>query len=246
MVKPGDNLAEQIVGALGLNEVVLQDGDVVVVTSKIVSKAEGQVYDVTKLTVSERAEALSALTGKESHFVEMVLRESTEVSRARQDVLLVRHRLGFVSANAGLDHSNLGHHNDDLVLLLPKDPDRSARDIRDHLEIDSGVRVAVVLSDTHGRPFRKGNIGVAIGVSGLTPLVIQRGEADLFGRVLLATDIPLADQLASAAGMVTGEAAEGWPVVVIRGARHVTGDGSAKDLIWPAHMDLYAAPDKQY
>lgn len=238
-VAAGDVLAEVIQAALVAAGLALADGDVVVVASKIVSKAEGRIIDLSGLTVSDRARKLAEITGKDEAFVEAVLSESTDVSRAAPNVLVVRHRLGFTSANAGLDRSNYAG-SDHTVLALPLDPDASAGAIRAGLEAATGTQLAVVIADTHGRPFRRGNVGVAIGLSGLQALVDKRGETDRHGRVLEATFIPTADQLAGAAALVGGEAAEGLPVVIIRGAPFVTSDASrASDLVRSPEEDLY-------
>src|SRR5260370_38278551 len=166
IVQPGDDLVTLIVGALAAQSTSLADGDVVVITSKIVSKAEGRFVDLGTVNPSTRACSLAAATDKDPRLVELVLRESTSVSRARPGILIVRHRLGFTSSLAGIDHSNVGG-GDDLVLLLPQDPCISAVPLRAGLEAASGARLAVVLTDTHGRPLRRRDIGVAICVDGL-------------------------------------------------------------------------------
>ena len=238
-VTDGDVVSEIIAHAVDAAGIELVDGDVVVVASKIISKAEGRVIDLTQLTVSDRARKLAEITGKEEAFVEAVLSESTDVSRAAPNVLVVRHRLGFTSANAGLDRSNYGGP-DHTVLALPLDPDASAEALRAGLESATGLKLAVVIADTHGRPFRRGTVGVAIGLSGLEALVDKRGEMDRQGRVLEATFIPTADQLAGAAALVGGEADEGLPVVIVRGAPVVASDSArAGDLIRSAEEDLY-------
>lgn len=235
LVQPGDDLPAVLLDALAADGVVLDDGDVLVVASKLVSKAEGRIVDLATVPPSAEAEELAAKVDKDPRVVELVLRESTHVSRAVKGVLLVRHRLGFVSANAGLDRSNL--EGEEAVLLLPLDPDASARAIRERCR---PADVGVVIADTHGRAFRQGNVGVAIGVAGIEALIDMRGDTDLFGRVLEATMVPMADQLAGAGTMVGGEAAEGLPLVVVRGLRPPSGDGRAAELVWPPEMDLYA------
>lgn len=242
IVRPGDDLVALIVDALAAQSTPLADGDVVVITSKIVSKAEGRFVDLGTVTPSARACTLAATTDKDPRLVELVLRESTGVSRARPGILIVRHRLGFTSSLAGIDHSNVGG-GDDLVLLLPADPDASAARLRAGLESVSGKRLAVVLTDTHGRAFRRGNIGVAIGVAGLPSLLDLRGEVDLFGRVLIATEVPLADMVAAAAGLIAGETVERLPVVVLRGLA-LSGDGRGADLVRPLAQDLYSASEQ--
>ncbi len=246
MVQPGDDLAAQILQSASVTGIELADGDVVVVTSKIVSKAEGRVFDLRDVEPSARAERFASFTDKDPAMVELVLRESTDVIRARPGVLLVRHRLGFISAAAGIDRSNVGAADENIVLLLPEDPDASADRLRTELEQATGARVGVILTDSHGRPFRRGNAGVAIGVSGITALHQLEEQPDLFGRPLGPTSqVPIGDLLASAAILVGGEAAEGVPVVVVRGLK-VQGDGRSQDLQRPPEQDLFGYPDAYY
>jgi coenzyme F420-0:L-glutamate ligase/coenzyme F420-1:gamma-L-glutamate ligase len=240
LVVAGDDVAALIGEALAALGRTLEPHDVVVVASTIISKAENRYVDLTGIEPSARAIELAAATEKDPRLVEVVLSESTAVSRAVPGVLIVRHRLGFVSANAGVDFSN-ATGSADVGILLPIDPDHSATVIRDRLASRFGVApLAVVISDTHGRAFRRGNLNVAIGIAGIPPLLDARGSADLYGRVLEATSIPLADQVAAAAGLVTGEAAEGLPVVVVRGLRFDAADAPADDLNWPPALDLFA------
>ncbi len=239
LVQPGDDLARLILDSLRAAELALAEGDVLVITSKIVSKAEGRILDLRTLTPSARAHEITEKTGKDPRLVEAVLAESTEVSRMRTGVLIVRHRLGFTSANAGIDHSNVGPNGEEWVLLLPADPDVSAARLRDALQTAAGVSVGIIISDTHGRPFRLGNVGVAIGVAGIPALLDLRGRPDLFGRILQATDIALADEIAAAADLLSGQAAEGLPVTLVRGLRFPPTDGRAADLVRPPEMDLY-------
>jgi len=248
MVQPGDDVAGQILESASATGIDLADGDVVVITSKIVSKAEGRIFDLRTIEPSARAERFASFTDKDPAMVELVLRESTDVIRARPGVLLVRHRLGFISAAAGIDRSNVGagEGDENIVLLLPEDPDASATRIRGRLEEATGVRLGVLLTDSHGRPFRRGNAGVAIGVSGITALHQLEEQPDLFGRPLGPTSqVPIGDLLASAAILVGGEAAEGVPVVVVRGLQ-VQGDGTSADLQRPAEQDLFGYPDAHY
>jgi coenzyme F420-0:L-glutamate ligase/coenzyme F420-1:gamma-L-glutamate ligase len=175
-----------------------------------------------------------------------VLQESVAVVRARPNVLLVRHRLGFISAAAGIDRSNVGS-DDDTVLLLPEDPDASAARLCEAFAAAGAPNLAVVLSDSHGRAFRHGNVGVAIGAAGLPALIDLEGQPDLFGRPLTtASRLPLADLVASAATLVTGESAEGRPVVVVRGLQWTLPPGRASDLVRPIEQDLFAAADEDY
>ena len=239
MIQAGDDLVALILAGLERGGMTLQAGDVLVVTSKIVSKAEGRQLDLRTIAPSERAYDLAAATDKDARLVEAILRESTSISRYRQGVLIVRHRLGFTSANAGIDHSNVGIEGEDWVLLLPEDPDTSAQRLHDALFERTGLRIGIVISDTHGRPFRVGNVGVAVGVAGIPAVLDFRGQHDLFGRELRATIIALADGVASAAGLISGEADEARPVVLVRGLRLPDGAGRAADLIREPSQDLY-------
>lgn len=237
---PGDDLAELIAAGLDRARLELRDGDVVVVTSKLISRIEDRFVELAAVTTSARAHDLAAITGKDPRLVELILRESTAVSRAAPGVLIVRHRLGFVSANAAIDASNTRADGGASVLLLPVDPDRSARGLREALRARTGATVGVVISDSHGRPFRDGAIGVAVGVAGVPALVDQRGRPDLFGRALEHTFTALGDQLASAAELVTGQADEALPVVVIRGVPFTPGEHTARELVRDPEKDLYA------
>lgn len=239
LIKAGDNLAALIAHCAAEAGIVFQSGDVLVITSKIVSKAEGRRIDLRTITPSPHAFELAEKTGKDPREVELILSESVEVSRYRPGALVVRHRLGFVSASAGIDHSNVGADGEEWVLMLPRDPDASARTLRSQLQALTGARIGIILSDTHGRPHRRGNVGVAIGVAGIPAWVDLRGQPDLFGRVLQHTDIGLADEIAAAADLLSGQAAEGLPVTLIRGLRLPESDGRASDLVRPPETDLY-------
>ena len=239
MVQPGDDLARLIVDALDATGLTLADADILVVTSKLVSKVEGRFVDLSTVTPSERARNVAEITNKDPRLVELVLQESTEISRMRGEVLIVRHRLGFTLANAGIDHSNTGKGDEEWVLLLPEDPDASAATLREQIAERIGVRPAVVITDSHGRPFRMGTVGVAIGLAGLPAVWDRRGERDLSGRLLRVTVTGLGDEIAAAAGLVSGQAAEGFPVVLMQGFPLPDGDGLASDLVRPTDLDLY-------
>ncbi len=238
LIQSGDDLAALILDALHRADLVLHAGDALVITSKIVSKAEGCTVDLAEVTPSAEALHLAEVTRKDARMVELVLRESAAVSRAAPHVLVTQHRLGFVSANSGIDQSNI-ENGADHALLLPADPDASADAIRARLHDSTGVSVGVVISDSHGRPFRIGNIGVAIGVAGLPALVDLRGERDLFGRELKISIQGYADMIASAAGLLSGEGAEGLPVVLVRGLAFASENGRAAELNRPPAQDLY-------
>jgi coenzyme F420-0:L-glutamate ligase / coenzyme F420-1:gamma-L-glutamate ligase len=243
LVRPGDDVAVLIKVALSNAGIVLQPSDVLVVTSKILSRAEGRFVDLSGVTISARASELATLVDKDPRLVELVLSESISVSRAKKGVLVVRHRLGFVGANAGIDASNAvpvdaPEGSGPWVLLLPKDPDRSAERIRRTLSPDGNI--AVLVTDSFGRPFRLGTVGCAVGLAGLPPLWDRRGEDDLYGRKLEQTITGLADQVAAAADLVAGQAAERRAVVLVRGLVFEPAEGTARDLVRPPEEDLYA------
>jgi len=229
--KPGDDLAHHI-AAIGL-----QDHDVIVVAQKIVSKTEGRLVRLPDVTPSPRAVDLAAKVDKDPRVVELILQESVEVVRAIRGVLIVQHRLGFVMANAGIDASNVD--DPEQVLLLPADPDGSARRLRDRLKQVAGVEVGIVINDSWGRAWRVGTTGAAIGVAGLPGVIDMRGQPDLNGRILRVTEIGHADELATAASLLMGQAAEGRPVVVVRGLGPPARDGNAAELVRPKAMDLF-------
>lgn len=244
IVQPGNDVAALLCAALAQAGVELQpEGDVLVVTSKILSRAEDRFVDLSGVQPSAEAHALAARTRKDPRVCELILRESSEVSRAAPNVLVVRHKLGFVSANAGVDESNGRPASDGSgpwVLLLPRDPDGSARAIRAAVRAQFGVDVGVVITDSHGRPFRIGSVGVAIGVAGVPALWDQRGRVDLHGRVLEVTVTALADQIAAAADLVAGQADEGRPLVLVRGLRFTPDEkAGASALLRPVEQDLY-------
>src|SRR5262249_41434974 len=214
LIRAGDDLVELIASAFGRNGVTPRTGDVLVVAQKIVSKAEGRILDLATVEPSEKARALAAEIDKDPRLVEVVLSESVRVVRTRRGLLVVEHKLGFIMANAGVDQSNVAPADGPAyVLLLPKNPDRSAEMLRRGLEAATGVDVAVVINDSFGRPWRQGTVGVAIGVAGLPAVVDLRGQADLFGRKLEVSVIGFADEVAAAASLLMGQADEALPAV---------------------------------
>ena len=237
IIQPGDDLARMLLASLRTFQP--QDGDVLAITSKIVSKAEGRFVNLRDVTPSERAQELAQVTRKDARLVELILRESAVVSRAAPGVLITQHRVGFISANAAIDHSNVSTDMD-MVLLMPVDPDRSAGQMQQCLSQSLGVHIAVVIVDSHGRPHRLGTVGVAGGVAGMPGVEDWRGRPDLFGYQLQHTDIGLADMVASAATLLLGQAAEGVPAVLVRGVTYSRRDGTAAEIIRPPHMNLYA------
>lgn len=238
MVLPGADLAALIVAALQADSLSLQDGDVVAVAQKVVSKSENRFVDLSAVVPSERAEVLAAEVDKDPRLVDVILGESRRVLRHRKGVLIVVHRLGMVMANAGVDASNVDG-GDDQVLLLPEAPDESAARLCKRLRAACGANIGVVITDSPGRAWRRGSVNIAIGVAGLAAVVDRRGQLDLFGRPLGATQIGHADQIAAAAGLVQGQADEGLPIVIVRGLGAETLAGRAADLIRDEAEDLF-------
>ncbi|KAA3657871.1 MAG: coenzyme F420-0:L-glutamate ligase [Chloroflexi bacterium] len=239
-VQPGDNVAELVMAGLETAVITPQPYDIITIAQKIISKAEGRYVRLADVTPSSRAIEVAQQTDKDPRLVALILQESDEISRMRRGVLVVRHRLGFTSANAGIDRSNVAQtEGDERVLLLPEDPDASAAHIRAVLQEKYGVPLGVVITDSHGRPFRLGTVGVAIGVAGIPALWDRRGESDLYGFKLEHTDVGVADEIAAAAGLLMGQAAEGTPVVIVRGLNLPVADGKASDLVRAKEMDLY-------
>ncbi|TCT05001.1 coenzyme F420-0:L-glutamate ligase [Aquabacter spiritensis] len=240
-IRPGTDLADEILGAAARNGLRLADGDIVVIAQKIVSKAEGRSVRLEAIVPGAAAQALAHTTGKDPRLAELVLGESAAVLRARRNVVVVEHRLGHVMANAGVDRSNLDAAPDDeaVVLLLPEDPDRSAAALRDRLRAATGVRLGVVISDSFGRAWRLGTVGVALGLAGPPAVIDRRGEADLYGRPLQVTEIGFADAVAAAAVLVMGEGAEGCPVAVVRGQSWSESRQTARDGLRPRSEDMF-------
>jgi coenzyme F420-0:L-glutamate ligase/coenzyme F420-1:gamma-L-glutamate ligase len=238
-IAAGADLPTVIQKALAAADLSLQDGDVLVVTHKIVSKAEGRVIDLATVTPSPRALALAKETEKDPRIVELILRESRGVIRQRGATLIMETHHGWICANAGVDRSNVAEPEVEAVLLLPEDPDDSAARLREALIAATGAEIAVIISDTHGRAWRQGVVNIAIGVAGMTPIDDLRGHHDLFGYELRITTVARADELAAAAGLVIGQAAEGLPVVLIRGAAYTPGDGRATDMQRSPEQDLF-------
>ncbi len=239
LIDTGDDLAALIARAIRESGLALQDGDVLVITSKIVSKAEGRWVDLNTVIPGKEAIQVAEQCGKDPREVAVILGESTRISRIRHNLLITEHRLGFISANAGMDHSN-ARPGGQWRLLLPEDPDRSARSLRQQLNAAFGVTAAVIISDSHGRPFRLGTVGVAVGAAGLPALWDLRGRPDLFGSILQVTEVGFADEIAAAAGLVLGQADEAIPVVIVRGLSYPADDRAcAANLIRPREMDLY-------
>lgn len=242
LIQPGDNLGEILFNAAQKTGLTWQDGDILVVAQKIVSKAEGRLVNLQTVTPSKAALDLAAATDKDPRLAELILQESRAILRTRPGTVIVEHRLGFICANAGIDHSNVrgeGGQAEDWVLLLPCDPEGSAASLRAYLENASGMHLGVLIIDSHGRAWRLGTVGVSIGLSGLPGLVDLRGEPDLFGFHLRITQVGAADELAAAASLMMGQAAEGTPAVHVRGFPYPLRDGSLKELLRPPESDLF-------
>jgi coenzyme F420-0:L-glutamate ligase/coenzyme F420-1:gamma-L-glutamate ligase len=234
-IRVGDDLAALIRQAIHENGFALESHDLLVIAQKIVSKAEGRLVRLTEVTPSVEAEALALKVQKDPRFVELVLRESTEVVRAVPNILITRHRCGWVMANAGIDRSNIPNA-EDHVLLLPEDCDASARRLREALAPE---HPAVIISDSFGRPWREGTVNVALGVAGYASVLDLRGTVDREGRTLQSTQIALADAIAAGAGLVMGESTEGIPVTLVRGLDFSAPLSDGRSLVRPSEGDLF-------
>jgi coenzyme F420-0:L-glutamate ligase/coenzyme F420-1:gamma-L-glutamate ligase len=241
IIKPGDDLADLIADVIKHAEMNLADGDILVIAQKIISKSEDRFVNLNDISPSERALELAQHVDKDARLIELVIEESKSILRYRSGTIIVEHRLGFVCANAGIDHSNVRKDNDSdqWVLLLPENPDRSADGIRRSLEKWSNKRIGVMVIDSHGRAWRLGTVGVAIGLSGIPGIEDLRGDADMFGRTLRVTQVGVADELAAAASLMMGQAAEGTPVVHVRGFPYPLREGSLQELLRPEEEDLF-------
>jgi coenzyme F420-0:L-glutamate ligase / coenzyme F420-1:gamma-L-glutamate ligase len=240
LIQPGADLAGIVYDQMRAAGINLQDGDVVIFAQKIVSKAEDRLVRLKDVKPSALALEVSAVTEHDPRLDELILRESNEILKMRKGLLVVEQRSGFICANAGIDRSNIEPADGEIVVsLLPLDPDASARRLRDSLGRLSGAVIAVLIIDTHGRPFRDGVVGLTIGVAGMRALRDARGEEDLYGFHLQHTILSPADELAAGASMLMGQSGEGRPVIVVRGARYTPGEGSVRELIRPKDMDLF-------
>ena len=244
-IDPGDDLFELIVSSLACAKIDLVDGDVIAIASKIVSRAEGCFVDLGSVSPSGAARQLGEEVGKDARLVELILRESEGISRKTDGALIVRHRLGFVSANAAIDASNAApsgarENSGPWVLTLPRDPDATAAALRAKLVAHFSKEVAVVITDSWGRPFRRGTVGFAIGVAGVPPIWDRRGATDRHGRVMEATESAVADAIAAAADLVAGQTDEGRPLMLVRGLRFLPSRDPAAALLRDPENDLYA------
>ena len=238
-VEHGTVLGELLVGAVARAGEKILAGDILVIAQKIVSKAEGRMVRLGDITPSLEARDLAQAAEKDPRLVELILRESHAVLRVKPGVIIVEHRLGFVMANAGVDRSNVAAAEEEVALLLPEDPDASARRLRDSVRAVSGLEVGIVINDSFGRAWRNGVTGIAIGVAGIPALVDLRGTADRGGRTLQVTQVAAADELAAAASLVMGQADEGLPAVLARGFPYPLRAGAAQELVRPRAEDLF-------
>jgi coenzyme F420-0:L-glutamate ligase/coenzyme F420-1:gamma-L-glutamate ligase len=242
LIRQGDDLADIVLNVLPKNNMALEDNDILVFAQKVISKAEGRTVNLVTVHPSQRAREVAAQTEKDPRLVELILQESNEILRTRLGTIIVEHRLGFVCANAGIDHSNVagaGNASEEWVLLLPEEPDRSAGELRRAIASKTGKQVGILIIDSHGRAWRNGTVGVAIGIAGLPGIQDLRGQPDLLGFTLRITQVGVADELAAAASLVMGQAAEGTPVVHVRGFPYSLRGGSLKELIRPKEQDLF-------
>jgi coenzyme F420-0:L-glutamate ligase/coenzyme F420-1:gamma-L-glutamate ligase len=255
-IRQSDDLADILINALQKSNISLEENDILVLTQKIVSKAEGRFVNLDSISPKKRARELAVQTEKDPRLIELILHESNAVLRKRPGVIIVEHKLGFICANAGFDHSIVGSpsndsvnskvatevatkNTQDWVLLLPEDPSKSAQVIHKKLESKTGRKIGVMIIDSHGRSWRIGTVGMCIGLSGLPAIIDERGWKDLFGYTLKATVVGTADELAAAASLVMGQAAEGTPAVHVRGFPYPLKEGLLKELIRPKEQDLF-------
>ena len=242
LINPGDNLSEIVDTSLAASNIILEDGDIIVLAQKIISKAESRLVNLSTIHPSGKALALAMKTGKDPRLIELILRESTQVLRTRPGLIIVEHRLGFICANAGIDHSNVQGdwgNKEDWYLLLPEDPDHSASEIREFFRDENGVEIGVMIIDSHGRAWRNGTVGMCIGLSGFPGVVNLCGSKDLFEYELKATEVGVADELASAASLMMGQAAEGTPVIHVRGFPYPFREANLSELLRPEERDLF-------
>ena len=240
LIQAGDDLASILSAALTASDLTPQEGDILVVAQKVVSKAEGRLVRLDEVTVTEEARRLAEECDKDARLVTLILAESQSVMRKRPGLIIVRHRLGFVMANAGIDQSNVATPGgDDVALLLPEDPDESCRRLRVALEARFGCRLGVIMSDSIGRAWRLGNVGHAIGIAGPAAVRDLRDREDLHGRPLAVTETGFADEIAAAAGLLMGQADESLPLVLLRGLDWDACDQGASASVRPLDTDLF-------
>ena len=239
LIQPGQDLSDEIINAIASESILVDDGDVIAIAQKIVSKSENRYLDISSLSPSEEAKTLSKQIDKDPKFIQAILNESKKVVRYRMGVLIVEHKLGFIHANAGIDRSNIDQEQD-IVLLLREDPDESAKEISQSLSQFFKKNVSVIITDTMGRPFRNGIVGFTIGSHNIESILDERGQKDLYGNELKVTQIGIADELAAAASLLMGQAAQKKPVVIIKGYKFKQNNLSdSQSLIRGDEEDLF-------
>jgi coenzyme F420-0:L-glutamate ligase/coenzyme F420-1:gamma-L-glutamate ligase len=236
-INKGDDITDLIMEAVKERNESLLENDVVIITHKIISKAEGRVADLSNIIPSEESKKISLNTGKDPRLVELIISQSNEIVKIERDIIITETKHGFVCANAGIDASNVGKLSNHVV-LLPDNPDESARRIRNDIKSRTKIDVSIVISDTFGRPFRKGQVNVAIGIAGIDPLVSYIGKTDMYGKILKVTEIAIADELASAAELVMGKSSR-IPVAIVRGCNYIAGDSSISRINRSKEEDLF-------
>ena len=239
LIKPGQDLSDEIINAIASESILVDDGDVIAIAQKIVSKSENRYLDISSLSPADEAKTLSKQIDKDPKFIQAILNESKKVVRYRMGVLIVEHKLGFIHANAGIDRSNIDQEQD-IVLLLPEDPDESAKEISQSLSQFFKKNVSVIITDTMGRPFRNGIVGFTIGSHNIECILDERGQKDLYENKLKVTQIGIADELAAAASLLMGQAAQKKPVVIIKGYKFKQNNLSdSQSLIRGEEEDLF-------
>ena len=236
-IKKGDNIADLIIKSIKDKNESLQENDIVIITHKIISKAEGRTTDLRNIVPSEESKKISSNTGKDPRLVELIISQSNEIVKIERDIIITETKHGFVCANAGIDTSNVGKLSDH-VLLLPDDPDESARDIRNDINAKTGVNVGIIISDTFGRAFRKGQVNIAIGVAGIDPIKSYIGKRDMYGKILRVTEIAIADEITSAAELAMGKSSR-VPVSIVRGYDFSFNDSSISKVTRSKKDDLF-------
>ena len=236
-INKGDDITDLIMEAIKERNESLLENDIVIITHKIISKAEGKVADLSNIVPSEESKKISLNTGKDPRLVELIISQSNEIVKIERDIIITETKHGFVCANAGIDASNVGKLSNHVV-LLPDNPDESARRIRNDIKSRTKVNVSIVISDTFGRPFRKGQVNVAIGIAGIDPLVSYIGKTDMYGKILKVTEIAIADELASAAELVMGKSSR-IPVAIVRGCNYIAEDSSISEINRSKEEDLF-------
>jgi coenzyme F420-0:L-glutamate ligase / coenzyme F420-1:gamma-L-glutamate ligase len=236
-IKKGDAIADLIIKSIKEKNESLQENDLIIITHKIISKAEGRTTDLRNIVPSEESKKISSNTGKDPRLVELIISQSNEIVKIERDIIITETKHGFVCANAGIDTSNVGKLSDH-VLLLPDDPDESARNIRNDLNANTGVNVGIIISDTFGRPFRKGQVNIAIGVAGIDPIKSYIGKRDMYGKILRVTEIAIADEITSAAELVMGKSSR-VPVSIVRGYNFSFNDSSISKVTRSKKDDLF-------